>query len=56
VRRENSYLGPVHGGRALTDLPELLEPPCSVDVDDQELVGSYAGPIGGDDTVDVLRG
>ena len=53
---ENSYLGPVHGGRVLRDLPKLFEHPCGVDVDDQELAGTFAGPIGGDDAVDVLRG
>ena len=51
---ENSHFGPVHGGRALTHLPELFEHPCGVDVDDQELAGTFAGPIGGDDAVDVL--
>ena len=56
VRGENSYLGPIHGGRILSDLPELFEHPCGVDVDDEEFAGTFAGPMGGDDAVDVLRG
>jgi hypothetical protein len=56
VRGENSYLGPVHGRRILSDLPELFEHPCRVNVDDEESVGSFARPIGGDNPVYVLRG
>jgi len=56
VRGENSCLGPVHGRGILSDLPELFEHPCGVDVDDEEFTGTFAGPIGGDDAVDVLRG
>jgi len=56
VRGENSYLGPAHGGRILSDLPELFEHPCGVDVDDEEFAGTFASPIGGDNAVDVLRG
>ena len=56
VTGENSYRGPVHGGRVLSDLPELFEHPCGVDVDDEEFAGTFAGSIGGDDAVDVLRG
>jgi hypothetical protein len=56
VSGENSNLGPVHGRRVLRDLPELFEDPRGVEVNDQELAGTFACPIGGDDTVDVLRG
>lgn len=56
VSGENSYLGPVHRGRVLRDLTDLFEHPCGVDVDDEEFVGSFARPIGGDEAVDVLRG
>ena len=56
VSGEHSYLVPVHGWRILSDLPELFEHPCGVDVDNEEFVGTFAGPIGGDDAVDVLRG
>ncbi len=40
----------------MSDLPELFEHPCGVDVDDEEFAGTFAGPMGGDDAVDVLRG
>jgi len=53
---EYSYLAPVHGWRVFSDLPELFERPCGVDVDDEELAGTSARPKGGDDAVDVLRG
>jgi hypothetical protein len=56
VSGENSYFGPIHGGRILSDLPELFEHPCGVDVDDEEFAGTFAGSMGGDDAVDVLRG
>ena len=56
VSGENSYLGPVHSGSILGDLPKLFENPCGVYVDDEEFAGAYASPIGGDDAVDVLRG
>ena len=56
VSGENSYLRPIHGGRILSDLPELFEYPCCVDVDNEEFAGTFAGPIGRDDAVDVLRG
>src|ERR1017187_4065173 len=51
-----SHRRPVHVGRALTDLQELFEYPCGVNVYDQELVGAFARLICGDDAVDVLRG
>ena len=53
---ENSYFAPAHGGCVSSDLPELLEHPCGIDVDDQEFAGTFAGPIGGNNAVDVLRG
>ena len=56
VSGENSYLGPIHGRGILSNLPKLFEHPCGVDVDDEELACTFAGPIGGDDAVDVLRG
>ncbi len=56
VSGEYSYLGPIHGRRILSNLPELFEHPCGVDVDDEEFAGTFAGPMGGDDAIDVLRG
>ena len=53
---KNSYLKPVHGGRVLRDLAKLFKHPCGVNVDDEDFAGTFAGPIGGDDAVDVLRG
>ncbi len=54
VGDENSYLRPLHGRRILSNLPELFEHPCGVDVDDEEFASTFAGPISGDDAVDVL--
>ena len=55
VSRKNSNLGPVHGRRIFSNLPKLFEHPCGVDVDDEEFAGTFAGAMGGDDAVDVLR-
>jgi len=56
VSGENSYLGPIHGRGILSNLPELFEHPCGVDIDNEELASTFAGAMGGDDAVDVLGG
>lgn len=51
---KNSKFRPIHCGRVLTDLPELLEHPGCVNVDDQNPACFLAGPFSGDDAIDVL--